>query len=184
VTAKRKLTHAELEAQRQDTNTAFGSTRHNVVGIVHNVRSAYNVGSIFRTADAMRMQRLVLSGYTPCPPRPDVCKTALGATDTVPWHYEADACAAIAHLRASGTMVVALELTTNAIPLSELVITGPVAIVVGNEVAGIDAAVLSACDAAIQIPMYGIKHSLNVAVAAGIAFYHIVQRLRCVDSQL
>ncbi len=184
MTIRRKLSHGELEDQRQRGLAERHSARHALTAVVHNVRSAYNVGSMFRTADAMWLRQIVLTGFTPCPPRPDVCKTALGATETVPWHYRADACEAIAALRAEGITVVALELTTDAVPLDELVVTGPIAIVVGNEISGIDAAVLAACDGAVQIPMYGVKHSLNVAVAAGIAFHHIVQRLRCVDSQL
>lgn len=183
MSARRKRSHAELEAERHAFDRSLGTQRHALIGIVHNVRSAYNVGSIFRTADAMRMQELVLTGYTPCPPRPDVRKTALGATETVPWHYHADACQAIVHLRNTGITVLALELTNDAVPLNALVVTGPLAIVVGNEISGIDTPVLAACDGAVQIPMYGIKHSLNVAVAAGIAFHHVVQQLRCVDSQ-
>lgn len=175
----RKLIHAEILTQRITAEQAVSAGRHRVVGVLENIRSLYNVGSCFRTADAMLLDRLVLSGYTPAPPRKEISKTALGATETVPWEHYADPIAAITELKNRGHVIYALELTESSIPLDRLEIpSSPVALVVGNEIAGVGQATLDLCDAAIEIPMYGVKHSLNVAVAFGIAMYSVVQRSR------
>jgi 23S rRNA (guanosine2251-2'-O)-methyltransferase len=174
----RKLIHAELLEQRITVEEARRRTRHPVVGVLENIRSLYNVGSCFRTADAMLLERLVLTGYTPAPPRKEIYKTALGATETVPWEHHASPADAIAGLKASGHHIYALELTEASISLDRLQLPdGPVALVVGNEITGVTQSTLDLCDAAVEIPMYGVKHSLNVAVAFGIATYVMVQRI-------
>jgi tRNA G18 (ribose-2'-O)-methylase SpoU len=139
----------------------------------------YNVGSIFRTADAMRVERVILTGYTPQPPRPEISKTALGADLTVPWSYERSITDAIVALRHGGTTVIAVELTTTSVPVANLSTLLPAAspscaLVLGNELTGVSDEVLALCDGAVEIPMYGVKHSLNVAVAAGIALYEAI----------
>src|SRR5687768_7753178 len=116
----RKLIHAEIFEQRMTTEQAATAGRHRVVGVLENIRSLYNVGSCFRTADAMLLERLVLTGYTPAPPRKEISKTALGATETVPWQHYTDPVAAITELKSSGHTIYALELTEASIPLDRL----------------------------------------------------------------
>lgn len=175
----RKLIHAEIFEKRLTPEEALAAERHPVIGVLENIRSLYNVGSCFRTADAMLLERLVLTGYTPAPPRTEISKTALGATETVPWEHERDSVAAIDRLRASGIAVYALEITASSMPIDEATdIHFPAALVVGNEIAGVSSDVLSHCDGALEIPMYGVKHSLNVAVAFGIGAWELVRRAR------
>lgn len=175
----RKLTHDELLARRLTPAEAATLPRHPVIVVLQDIRSMYNVGSIFRTADAMRIEQLVLTGYTPTPPRTEIAKTALGADSTVPWIYAPDVLEALQALRARGSALVALELTTTSVPISSLSTLLPanstsIALVLGNELSGVSDAVLSICDGSVEIPMHGVKHSLNVAVAAGIALYEAI----------
>lgn len=175
----RKLIHAEILERRLTPGEARAIERHPVIGVLENVRSLYNVGSCFRTADAMLLERLVLTGYTPAPPRAEISKTALGATETVPWEHEPDAIAAIERLRAGGIAVYALEITEGSTPIDAIAgLRFPAALVVGNEIAGVSQAVLEHCDGALEIPMYGVKHSLNVAVAFGIGVWELVRACR------
>jgi 23S rRNA (guanosine2251-2'-O)-methyltransferase len=180
----RKLVHAEILERRLAPDVALATTRHPVVGVLENIRSLYNVGSCFRTADAMLLERLVLTGYTPAPPRPEIYKTALGATETVPWEHERDSVAAVQRLRASGIAVYALEITEGSVPIDRaLELRFPAALVVGNEIAGVSQEVLDCCDGALEIPMYGVKHSLNVAVAFGIGVWELVRRSRATHAE-
>lgn len=154
--------------------------RHTVTVVLQDIRSMYNVGSIFRTADAMRIERLILTGYTPAPPRPEIKKTALGADETVPWTYERDIFVALNAERARGSHLIALELTSTSVPISTLSTLFPatpsrITLVLGNEISGVSDDVLAICDASVEIPMEGVKHSLNVAVAAGIAMYEAIK---------
>ncbi len=150
--------------------------------ILHNIRSAYNIGAIFRTADGIGVAKIFLTGYT-CAPhdgvrawttRPErmIGKTALGADQQVPWEKEEDFAAVVMRLRAQNVRIVALEQTPASVPVADFVPDGcSVALVLGNEPRGIDAQALALCDAAVEIPMRGTKESLNVAVAAGVAGY-------------
>jgi 23S rRNA (guanosine2251-2'-O)-methyltransferase len=175
----RKLIHAEILERRLTPDEALASARHPVIGVLENVRSLYNVGSCFRTADAMLLERLVLTGYTPAPPRSEIAKTALGATETVPWEHESDVIAAVRRLRDEGVAVYALEITEGSTPIDAVpALRFPAALVVGNEIAGVSQAVLEHCDGALEIPMYGVKHSLNVAVAFGIGVWELVRAYR------
>jgi tRNA G18 (ribose-2'-O)-methylase SpoU len=175
----RKLTFDEIQRQRLAAADAGHASRLPVRAILDNVRSLYNVGSIFRTADAFWMDSLILTGYTPRPPRREIDKTALGATSTVPWTYLHDPVDAVAKCRQEGWHVWAVEQTTRSAPLPVPVPAGArVVLVFGNEVSGIGAAVLAACDRAVEIPMHGTKHSLNVAVAFGIAVQLISSEVR------
>ncbi len=172
----RKLIHAEIQQQRLTEAEAHAAARHPVIGILEDIRSLYNVGSCFRTADAMLLERLILSGYTPAPPRKEIAKTALGATETVPWEYVAQAPDAVRALRQAGCRVYALEITDGGSTLGAFRPPAfPVAFVAGNEITGVSAATLAECDGAIEIPMFGAKHSLNVAVAFGIAAWELVR---------
>ena len=149
-----------------------------VVVVLDNVRSMHNVGSVFRTADAFLVNGIWLCGYTPRPPHRDIHKTALGATETVSWHYYDKAADAIDQLRMDGYRVFAVEQVEKSIPLHEFssLGSGKIALVFGNEVSGVDPEVLGKCDGAIEIPQFGMKHSLNVSVAAGIVLWHLVAR--------
>lgn len=137
--------------------------------LVDNVRSLWNVGSIFRTADACGVERLVLAGITGTPPRPEIAKTALGAEQMVAWRYRADVLGALAELKREGHVPVAIETSPRAIALDRFEWPRRPCIVIGNEVAGITPPLLAACRHHVFIPMRGLKDSLNVAVAFGIA---------------
>ncbi|MEM6785025.1 MAG: TrmH family RNA methyltransferase [Bacteroidota bacterium] len=142
------------------------------------VRSAHNVGSILRTADAARVEHVYLTGISPTPGHRAVTKASLGAEDSVPWSYEADLVPLLASLRARGYFLLALEQTVSPTFLSELSPThGPVALIVGNEVEGVQQAVLDRCDAALELRQFGAKHSLNVSVAFGVAIYGLLSQL-------
>lgn len=146
--------------------------------ILHNIRSAQNVGSIFRTADGAGAKEIILTGYTPAPidrfgrVRSDIAKAALGAENTVSWRQEADTASVIAQLKEAGVEVVAVEQDARAINYRDHKAQEEVAFIFGNEVEGIESAVLDVCDAVIDIPMRGTKESLNVAVAAGIILFN------------
>jgi tRNA G18 (ribose-2'-O)-methylase SpoU len=139
------------------------------VVLVDNVRSLWNVGAIFRTADACGVRRIVLTGISGCPPRPEISKTALGAERAVAWDYRADPLLALRELRREGYRAVALENGPAAQPLDAFDWPERPCLVVGNEVAGVSGPLLEACELHARIPMYGVKSSLNVAVAFGIA---------------
>lgn len=148
-----------------------------VTVILENVRSMHNVGSVFRTVDAFLLEQIILTGYTPQPPHRDIHKTALGATETVDWKYVATAAEAIQGLQENGYIVFALEQTKNAVSLeSFLSLDYPkLAVVLGNEVEGVSEEALAICNGAIEIPQLGMKHSLNVSVAAGILFWKLTE---------
>ncbi|MDQ5976990.1 MAG: rRNA (guanosine2251-2-O)-methyltransferase [Patescibacteria group bacterium] len=152
-----------------------------IVLIIHNVRSAANVGSMFRTADGAGVREIWLTGYTPCPADPDrkyltkaeksFAKTALGAEYFVVWKKEANLGNVITCLRASGYLVVGLEQDDRSVPLGMIRGSRSVALIVGNEVRGLDRRILARCDVIGELPMRGRKNSLNVSVACGIALY-------------
>jgi 23S rRNA (guanosine2251-2'-O)-methyltransferase len=141
--------------------------------VLENIRSLWNVGSIFRTSDAAGVEEVILAGYTGRPPRDEIAKTALGAEKVVPWREAATALDAVDELRRQGRLVVALEKTDASVPLAEAELRFPCALVLGNEVAGLTDEVLRAADLVCHLPMHGLKSSLNVAVAAGVALYEI-----------
>jgi tRNA G18 (ribose-2'-O)-methylase SpoU len=141
--------------------------------LVDNVRSLYNVGAIFRTADGAGIRRLHLCGITPTPENPKLAKTALGAEESVAWRYWPNALEAAQALQADGAYLMALERTPAALLLQSAQPTPKTLLIVGNEVAGVDPAILDLADVCIAIPMAGRKRSLNVATAFGIAAYVI-----------
>jgi len=143
--------------------------------VLDNLRSAFNVGSIFRTADAGAVAKLHLCGYTAAPPNAKLAKTALGAFDYVPWQHDADAAAAVAGLRARGIPVYAVETAPDAVSCYAMDWPRPAALVFGNEVTGIQPHVLAACDGAVRIPMQGHKNTLNVATAFGIVLFEVLR---------
>jgi tRNA G18 (ribose-2'-O)-methylase SpoU len=145
-----------------------------LIALLANIRSLWNVGSIFRSADGAGIGRLVLTGITGTPPRPEIAKTALGAEDVVPWIYEADPAAAARRIKAEGFRLLVLETGPRARPLATLTeVAGPVCLVLGHELAGVSPELLDLADELVCLPMRGAKRSLNVAVAFGIAAYHL-----------
>ncbi|HLP27800.1 MAG TPA: TrmH family RNA methyltransferase [Candidatus Didemnitutus sp.] len=174
-----KLTYEQLTQVRLTPEEASTAVRHPIVAVLLDIRSLYNVGSIFRTADAFGIERLVLCGYTPAPPRPEIAKTALGADSVVPYSVNSSAHNAISDLKASGYHVYAAEIAHGSIQPKDIQHQHfPLAVVFGNELSGVPDSVLAVCDGAIEIPMYGTKHSLNVAVAVGVLLSSAVNRYR------
>lgn len=156
---------------------------HQMEVLLHNIRSAHNVGSIFRTADAAGVARIFLSGYTPCPvdrfgrESKEIAKTALGAERSVPWEYRADPQAIIAEARERGLRIVGIEQDARATDYRAYRLAGSALVLVGNEVRGLSPALRSACDDLLEIPMRGSKESLNVSVAAGVALFSLRDRM-------
>ncbi len=172
----RKLTPEELSSRRIPRQAVGRADRAPIIGMLDNIRSLYNVGSIFRTSDGAFIQGLYLCGYTPHPPRKEIDKTALGSTETVPWRYFQKPADAIAQARSSGAKICVLEQTTSSRPYFELSRADfPICLVIGNELTGVSPDVVSAADIALEIPMYGTKQSLNAAVAYGIAVFELVR---------
>lgn len=175
----RKLTHEEIAENRFSVDVLKEAKRLPISVMLDNIRSLYNVGSIFRSSDGARIQKLFLCGYTPHPPRKEIEKTALGATSTVPWEYFKHPKEAIDRMKAQGIRICVLEQTDKSIPYYELKKTDfPLCLVVGNEITGISKEIIAAADLAVDIPMYGVKQSLNVAVAYGIALYEFVKIIK------
>jgi 23S rRNA (guanosine2251-2'-O)-methyltransferase len=146
--------------------------------LLDNLRSAYNVGSFFRTADAAGAERIVLSGFSSCPPHKGVLKTSLGAEATVAWELTNDPTETVLMLRRRGHEVAVLETSTHAVDLFDWVPRFPVCLVFGNEVDGVRPELLACCDVHVRIPMLGVKHSLNVATAGGIAMFELLRKYR------
>lgn len=166
------------ELARPSPDALAGLPRHPIAVVVGDVRSAHNVGAIFRTADAFRLAEVVLAGFSPDPTHRAVQKTALGAEHTVPWRRFEDTPAALAALSAEGYTPVALEQTNASHPLHALPpLPFPIALVLGGEVEGVPQVVLDQCAFALEIRQYGAKHSLNVSVAFGVASWALVQAL-------
>jgi 23S rRNA (guanosine2251-2'-O)-methyltransferase len=170
----RKLTHAEISAKRATLETLHSTQRLPVGVVVDNVRSLYNVGSIFRTSDGALIDRLILTGFTPTPPRKEIEKTALGATMSVPWQYAKEPRDAVLQLKLEGFKACCLELTDKVVPYYDVKPSAfPICLIIGNEITGVSKEVLAECDLALEIPQFGIKQSLNVAVAYGIALFEL-----------
>lgn len=150
-----------------------GPNRMPVFALLDNIRSVWNVGSMFRTADAVGLSGLYLCGMTATPPRPDIEKTALGATLSVPWDYWDDSLAAARHIQSQGIKLVALEQTADTVAWDVNDYPYPHCFVVGHEVKGVRPEILELADQTVEIPMVGIKHSLNVAVSFGILAYEV-----------
>lgn len=150
-----------------------------LVLVLDNVRSMHNVGSVFRTADAFLLQGIALCGYTPVPPHRDIQKTALGATETVEWQYFPTTVEAVQKLKAQGYAVMAIEQAAQSVMLDAFQPGNqPLALVFGNEVSGVDAAVMALADGCIEIPQLGMKHSLNISVSTGIVVWDLFCKLK------
>ena len=171
----KKLTHQQL-VDRLPVPGDEPVSRIPVIGMLENIRSLYNVGSIFRTSDGALVRKLLLCGFTPAPPRKEIDKTSLGAVRTVPWESFRDPLEGIRIARSEGNRICVLEQTSESRPYSSLSKSDfPLCLVVGNELTGVSAEVVREADVAIEIPMFGAKQSLNVAVAYGIALFELAR---------
>ena len=152
-----------------------------VVLVLDNIRSMHNVGSAFRTCDAFNVEKLYLCGITATPPQKEIAKTALGATESVDWEYAEDVVVLANQLKSDGYSIVLVEQTDDSVMLQDFDFAQyeKVALFVGNEVFGISDGLLLLCDAAVEIPQFGTKHSLNVAVATGIVLWEAVRNAKC-----
>ncbi len=172
----RKLTNDEILARRLKKQAISEADRNPIYGFLDNIRSLYNVGSIFRTSDGAMIRGLYLTGYTPRPPRPEIAKTALGSTETIPWEFYRDPLEALADAKGKGVRICILEQTTASRPYYSLTRADfPLCLIVGNELTGITPSLVAAADLAVEIPMFGTKHSLNAAVAYGIAVFDLIR---------
>lgn len=148
-----------------------------VVIVLENIRSAYNVGSVFRTADAFLLQKIHLVGFTATPPHKEICKTALGAEESVEWQYFKTCRESFEQLRAEGYKIYSVEQAKGSTELQNLGWSSEqkIAIIFGNEVSGVEQSTILLSDGCIEIPQYGMKHSLNVATAAGVVLWELVR---------
>ena len=169
----KKLSLSELN--RTSTEKFKQQDKTPLVVILDNVRSMNNVGSIFRTADAFAVEKLYLCGITATPPHKEITKTALGATESVDWEHREDVVALVKELQEKDYLVYMIEQTDASIMLDSFMpdVSKKIAVVLGNEVFGVDDRLLPVVDGAIEIPQYGTKHSLNVSIAGGIVIWEI-----------
>ena len=174
----RKITNEELHRPSVDEFAAMG--RIPVVVVLDNVRSAQNVGAFFRTSDAFAIERVALCGITATPPSRDIHKTALGAELTVEWAHYDSTVECVEQLKTEGYTLLSIEQVEGAVMLDELEVNPDCryALVFGNEVAGVDQAVVDICDGAIEIPQAGTKHSINVSVAGGVVLWPFFMAMR------
>jgi tRNA G18 (ribose-2'-O)-methylase SpoU len=174
----RKLKNNELDRLSVDEYKEIAKTPITVV--LDNIRSCNNIGSVFRTSDALLIENIMLCGITATPPNKDIHKTALDAEKSVPWEYCEETEAAVMRLKESGYRVFAVEQVVNSISLPDFKPEKDqkLALVFGNEVKGVQQSVVDLCDGAIEIPQYGTKHSFNISVSAGIVLWDLVYKLR------
>jgi tRNA G18 (ribose-2'-O)-methylase SpoU len=165
------------ELNRKTPEAFRRSEKFPVIAVLENIRSAYNVGSVFRTADAFLLEAIYITGYTAVPPHKEIKKTALGAEDAVEWQHFDNAEDAIMHLKKNGYKIYAVEQVINSIMLQSLQIEkdDKIAFVFGNEVTGVESTTIEMCDGCVEIPQFGTKHSLNIATAAGVVLWEIVR---------
>jgi 23S rRNA (guanosine2251-2'-O)-methyltransferase len=168
-----EMNRLSVEEFKEEKKTPF-------VVILDNVRSLHNVGSVFRTADAFLVEAVYLCGITSTPPQAEIHKTALGAENTVDWEYHEDTHVAVAELKAKGYTVFAIEQAEGSVMLPDLQLdeTKKYAVILGNEVKGVQQSVVDVCDGCIEIPQFGTKHSLNVSVTGGIIIWEFFKMMK------
>lgn len=170
----RKLSHQEISQNRSSLDNLNEVQKLPVVVILDSIRSSYNVGSIFRTSDGAMIEKLIPTGYTPYPPKKEVLKTALGSQDSVEWEYFENPTDAVKKYKEKGYKVCALEQTDKSKNHSLLSKNDfPLCLIIGNEITGVKQELIDLCDFSIEIPQYGIKQSLNVAVAYGVSIFEM-----------
>ena len=172
----KKISYLDLINKSPSSHDVMKKIRRPVRVILDNIRSLYNVGSIFRTSDAAGVEKLYLCGITGVPPRAEIQKSALGADQSVPWEYHKNPVDVVKQLKSEGFGIVVLEHTDQRKNYYEANYEFPLCLVVGHEIAGVSEEIVALADSAIEIPMFGVKQSLNVSVAYGIAIYEIVRQ--------
>lgn len=172
----RKLSMEELG--RKSVEEVKQSDKTPIVVVLENIRSAYNVGSVFRTADAFLIESICIIGYSAKPPHKEIKKTALGAEDSVQWRHFKTSFEAIEELRKEGFKIYAIEQTEGSLKLQALKFKSneKIALIFGNEVTGVEQSTIQLSDGCIEIPQLGMKHSLNIATAAGVVLWEFVRR--------
>lgn len=172
----RKLKLDELG--RVDINTFKNQEKQDIVLVLDNIRSLNNVGTFFRTGDAFSIKKIYLCGITGTPPHRDIHKTALGSTESVDWEYRDSAESLVKEFKLSGVKVFSIEQTSNSVflHLADRKPNEPIALIFGNEVEGVQQALIDSSDAVIEIPQFGTKHSLNVSVSLGIVLWEFTRR--------
>jgi tRNA G18 (ribose-2'-O)-methylase SpoU len=165
------------ELNRKTPEEFKRSTKIPLIAVLENIRSAYNVGSVFRTADAFLLESVYIIGYTAQPPHKEIKKTALGAEETVEWKYFSTTDEAIHHLKGIGYKVYAVEQVSDSLSLEKVAFASDekVAVIFGNEVSGVEQATIHQCEGCIEIPQLGMKHSLNIATAAGVVLWELIR---------
>jgi len=173
----RKLENSELE--RKSIASFKKSEKTPLIIILDDIRSLHNIGSVFRTADAFLIEKIILCGITATPPNKEIHKTALGATETVTWEHNDNVLEVIENLKKEDVMVLAIEQVENAVFLQNFKVENDkkYALVFGNEVYGVSQDAVALCDGCIEIPQLGTKHSLNISVSAGIVVWDLFQKL-------
>jgi tRNA G18 (ribose-2'-O)-methylase SpoU len=173
--AMRKLSMDELGRKSVDEFKQADKTP--VVVVLENIRSAYNVGSVFRTADAFLVQTICIIGYSAKPPHKEIKKTALGAEESMEWKHYKSSLEAIEDLRKDGFKIFAIEQAEGSMKLQKLSFKkeDKIALIFGNEVTGVEQSTIQLCDGCIEIPQLGMKHSLNIATAAGVVLWELVR---------
>lgn len=171
----RKLSMDELN--RKTVDEFKQAEKIPVIAVLENIRSAYNVGSVFRTADAFLIEAIYITGYTCVPPHKEIKKTALGAEDSVTWKHFSNADAAIDDLLAQGYEVWAVEQAEGSLLLQQVHIEpgDKIAVIFGNEVTGVEQSTIARCKGCIEIPQFGMKHSLNISTAAGVVLWELIR---------
>ena len=159
------------------------SEKLSLIIVLDNVRSAINVGSIFRTADAFRIMQICCCGITPIPPHRDLLKSALGATESVHWEYFTDTLSCINTLKEQNVVIAAIEQTKNSVQLQELKVSNakPIALIFGHEMNGVSQDIIDCSDYSVEIPQTGTKHSLNIAVCAGIVLWEVFRKSKSIQ---
>lgn len=173
----KKLSHDEIKGIKPSIEEVKIKRRNPIYVVLDNVRSLHNVGSFFRTSDAVMIEKLYLCGITGCPPRKEIKKTALGADEVVPWEYVEDAVDIIEELKEKGVKIVAVELAHSSVQYDKADYEFPVCIVFGHEVEGVSDEVMELVDASVHVPMLGRANSLNVSVCYGIVVYEVLKKL-------
>lgn len=175
----RKLTHSEIEVDRKKLDEIKNFKRNPIYVLCDNIRSIFNVGAIFRTSDGAFIEKLYLTGYTPYPPRKEIEKVALGSTESVPWEYHKDPVEVVKKLKSQNIKIAVLEITDKKNLIWNIEIADfPICLILGNELTGISKELIDMADISFELPMLGMKQSLNVSVAYGIAVYEMVYKLK------
>jgi tRNA G18 (ribose-2'-O)-methylase SpoU len=164
------------ELGRKSVDEFKSSDKSPIIVVLENIRSAYNVGSVFRTSDAFLIEAIYIIGYSAKPPHKEIKKTALGAEDTVEWKHFKTSAEALEELKSKGYKIYAVEQVENSISLEKFTSRDNVAIVFGNEVTGVEQSTIALCDGSIEIPQLGMKHSLNIATAVGVVLWELVRK--------